>query len=144
MPNIRHVLTIDATPESVYQAITTEVGIKNWWTTEANAKAEVGYINEHRFGDKYFNKMKVTKLQSPTHVAWKCVDGDHEWIGTDLSFDIEKGDGNTMLRFAHLNWKEESEFYGFCNHHWGRFLDSMKSYCETGKGTPFVPDEQNN
>ncbi len=90
MPNIKHVLMIASTPAKVYDAVTTEAGIKSWWTTETIAKPEVGHINEQRFGDPYFNKMKVVALEPNTRVDWKCVDGDPEWIDTDLTFEIEK------------------------------------------------------
>ncbi|EZH75235.1 hypothetical protein ATO12_00220 [Aquimarina atlantica] len=138
MANIRHNLTISTPLEQVYDAITSENGLRGWWTNEATAKPEVGHINHFRFGDDYFNKMKILKLNSPNEVRWECVDGDREWIGTHLSFELEEKEGNTFLKFSHLNWAEETEFYGFCNHHWGRFLDSLKSLCETGEGKPFI------
>ncbi len=81
--------------------------------------------------------MKVAELNYPNHITWECVDGDKEWIGTKLTFKLEVNEGNTYLKFSHLNWAEESEFFGFCNHHWGRFLDSFKSLCETGIGQPY-------
>ncbi|MBQ4822016.1 SRPBCC domain-containing protein [Aquimarina sp. MMG016] len=82
--------------------------------------------------------MKVTKLSAPQLVQWECVDGDDEWIGTELSFELEQKDNTTFLKFLHMNWADETEFFGFCNHQWGRFLDSLKSLCETGKGTPVI------
>ncbi|WP_109435077.1 SRPBCC domain-containing protein [Aquimarina sp. AU119] len=138
MANIRHNLTITASTKQVYDAITLENGLKGWWTQEATAKPEEGNINHFKFGDEYFNEMKILKLNPPNQVHWECVDGDKEWIGTNLSFVLEERDGITFLKFSHLNWAEESEFFGFCSHHWGRFLDSLKSLCETGKGQPFI------
>ena len=82
--------------------------------------------------------MKVVELIPSVKVVWECVDGDKEWVGTELTFELEKRENGTFLKFSHLNWAEESEFYGFCNHHWGRFLDSLKSLCETGRGNPFI------
>lgn len=123
--------------KKVYDAITLEQGLEGWWTTDATAKPEIGHINHFKFGPEYFNKMKVLDLKPTTFVAWECVDGNREWIGTKLTFELEDRDGATFLKFSHLNWKAESEFFGFCNHHWGRYLDSLKSLCETGKGRPF-------
>lgn len=141
MANLRHNLTIEASAKQVYDAITLEEGLRGWWTNEATAKPEEGNINHFIFGDEYFNKMKIVNLNSPSIVQWECVDGDKEWIGTKLSFELEEKEGTTFLRFSHLNWAEESEFFGFCNHHWGRFLDSLKSLCETGKGQPFIKED---
>lgn len=138
MANIRHNLTINASVKQVYDAITMEDGLKGWWTSQTSAKPKEGSINHFKFGDEYFNKMKISKLNSPSEVYWECVDGDKEWIGTNLSFELEEKEGITFLKFSHLNWAEESEFFGFCNHHWGRFLDSLKALCETGEGQPFA------
>lgn len=141
MANLRHNLMIETPIKQLYDSITLEKGLKGWWTNEATAKAEEGNINHFVFGDEYFNKMKVLKLDPPNEVQWECVDGDKEWIGTKLTFELEEKEGMTYLKFSHLNWAEESEFFGFCNHHWGRFLDSLKSLCETGKGQPFIRED---
>lgn len=138
MANIRHHLTIEAPLKKVYDAITTEQGLRGWWTVDTTAKPEIDHVNHFRFGAQYFNKMKVVELTPPTHVAWECVDGDKEWIGTILTFELEDRDSIIFLKFSHLNWETESEFFGFCNHQWGRYLDSLKSLCETGKGQPFM------
>ena len=81
--------------------------------------------------------MKILKLKAPVAVHWECVDGDKEWVGTNLSFELNEKEEFTTLRFSHLNWKNESEFFGFCSHHWGRYLDSLKSFCESGNGQPY-------
>jgi len=137
MANIRHNLIINAPIKTVYDAITSEEGLKGWWTTEVTAKPEEGYVNHFIFSDEYFNKMKVLKLNPAHEVHWECVDGDKEWIGTKLSFELNEKEEKITLSFSHLNWENESEFFGFCNHQWGRYLDSLKSYCETGNGHPY-------
>lgn len=138
MANIRHNLMINASIKEVYDAITLEDGLKGWWTNDAKAKLEIGSINHFKFGNEYFNKMKILKLGEPNLILWECVDGDREWIGTKLSFELKDKEERTFLKFSHLNWNDESDFFGFCCHHWGRYLDSLKSLCETGKGQPFM------
>ena len=59
MANIRHNLTIKAFAKEVYDAITSEKGLKGWWTNEVTAKPEEGHINQFKFGDEYLNKMKI-------------------------------------------------------------------------------------
>jgi len=137
MANIRHNLIINASAKKVYDAITSEQGLKGWWTNDVTAKPEEGYINHFKFSDEYFNKMKILTLNAPFEVQWECVDGDKEWVGTNLSFELNEKEEITTLRFSHLNWQNESEFFGFCSHHWGRYLDSLKSFCETGNGQPY-------
>jgi uncharacterized protein YndB with AHSA1/START domain len=137
MQSIKHYLLIKAQPEKVYSAITKTGGLKGWWTVEAKADEKVGGIAEFIFGDRYFNKMKITNLEPDKKLEWECLEGDKEWIGTTFLFDLEEKDESTILRFSHNNWKEDTDFFASCNYNWGYYLKSLKQYCETGEGTPF-------
>ncbi len=137
MPSIKHYLHIKAQPEKVYNAITKTGGLRGWWTAEAKADEIVGGTAEFIFGERYYNKMRITNLEPDKELEWKCLEGDKEWIGTTFLFDLEEKDGGTILRFSHNNWKEETDFFASCNYNWGYYLNSLKKYCETGVGTPF-------
>ena len=137
MASIKHFLIIKAPPEKVYKAITTTEGLKSWWTVDANTDEKVGGIAEFIFGDRYHNKMQIIELVQNKRVEWKCFQGDKEWIATTFEFDIEAKDRDTVLRYTHGNWKEETDFFASCNYQWGYYMRSLASYCEKGKGTPF-------
>ena len=137
MPSIKHYLVIKAVAEKVYTALSKTEGLCGWWTVEAKADERVGGTAEFIFGERYYNKMKITNLLNSKKVEWKCLEGDKEWIGTTFLFDLEEKDESTILRFSHNNWKEETDFFAYCNYNWGYYLKSLKQYCETGEGTPF-------
>ena len=42
MPDIKHLLSINAPTEAVYNAVTTQEGVAGWWTTENTTSNEVG------------------------------------------------------------------------------------------------------
>ncbi|HKZ66960.1 MAG TPA: hypothetical protein VJ111_11410 [Chitinophagaceae bacterium] len=44
MEAIRHYLVIKATPEKIFNAITTEEGLKGWWAKQTIAKPEIGFV----------------------------------------------------------------------------------------------------
>ncbi len=96
-----------------------------------------GAVLKFRFGSRYYNEMKVLKLEENKYVEWESIIGADEWIGTKISFDIETDGGKTNLRFSHRSWKEKTDFFAQCNYHWGHYMKSIKSLCETGKGTPY-------
>ena len=137
MPSIKHYLVIKAVAEKVYTALSKTEGLCGWWTVEAKADERVGGTAEFIFGERYYNKMKITNLLNSKKVEWKCLEGDKEWIGTTFLFDLEEKDGSTILRFSQNDWKEETDFFASCNYNWGYYLISLKQYCETGEGTPF-------
>ncbi len=137
MGNIRHNFLIKSSTQNVYNAITTEKGLSSWWTNNTIAKPEIGFVNQFQFGPAHCKKIKVLELDHLNKVTWQLVEGDEQWIGTKIVFQLDEKEGNTFLKFSHINWKEETEYFGICNYHWGKFLDSLKSLCETGEGQPF-------
>ena len=135
MPSIKHYLVIKAQPDKVYAALSKTEGLSGWWTTGAKTDGQPGRTAEFIFGEQYYIKMEIKNLQNKKTIEWECLEGDKEWIGTTFLFGLEEKDGNTILRFSHNNWKEETDFFASCNFNWGYYLKSLKQYCETG--TPF-------
>ena len=138
MAEIRHYLVIHAPLEKVYRAISEQQGLAAWWTDEVVADPKINALAEFNFDEKYHNKMIITGLKENEQVIWRCQEGDPEWIDTTFSFDLEKSEQDTILRFCHGNWRETTDFYASCNYHWGYYLGSLKKYCEDGKGYPFI------
>jgi len=137
MTAIKHLLVIKSSPEKIYSAITTNEGTAKWWTEQSEIGNKVGDINIFDFGDRYHNEMIILNLIPNKKVEWECLVGDKEWIGTKLIFEIEEKDKNSVLKFTHGNWREETDFFASCNYHWGYYMLSLKLFCETGKGNPF-------
>ena len=142
MPDIRHRVAISAPFESVYEAVATTGGISEWWTRD-------GVEGESREGSNlrfFFGQpepaavMEVTRLSGDGQVAWSCVGGADEWMGTKLTFDLTETDGETVVLFTHADWRSPSEFMAHCSARWAYFLLSLKCLLETGKGTPFPDD----
>ena len=137
MAEIRHMLLIDAPVGAVYRAITEKQGLAGWWTVQALAEPVVGSVADFKFGDRYHTAMRIVALDASKKVEWECVAGDEEWVGTRVVFDLERQGDQTLVRFVHGGWRKVTDFYASCNYNWGYYLTSLKSYCETGEGTPF-------
>jgi uncharacterized protein YndB with AHSA1/START domain len=133
--DIRINVVIKAAPEKVYSAVTTQEGLESWWCKQTTAKPEPGFVNVFTFG-KFRNEMKITTLTPNKQVAWKCIDSIEEWIDTEIYFDLEEKDGKTIVRFAQAGWRAVTDTFAGCTYDWAIFLKSLKSFCETGSGTP--------
>lgn len=140
MPDILHRVGIRSSADKVFKALSEERGLAGWWTEDVKASPEVGVVNQFRFGDKGFNHMKVVELLPGKRVAWQCVDGAKEWIGTEITFDLKEQQGTTLVLFAQRGWREQVEFMHYCSTKWAIYLMSLKSLCETGVGKPFPRD----
>lgn len=139
----------------VFDAITSTAGLRAWWTPGATAFPEVGSIARFPFGPDYSKAMEITEFDAPQRLAWRCIDGAEEWISTTLTFDLEPNalashpeisgqaeqlsdtSAATLLTFQHQGWRAQSPMFAECSYTWGRFLWSLKLYCETGAGLPW-------
>jgi uncharacterized protein YndB with AHSA1/START domain len=137
MPEIEHLQTVNVPAAAVYAALTTEAGLAEVWTRDLAVVPQVGAISEFRFGDEAPDRMRITELVENRRQAWHCVDSVPEWIGTDISFDLEETDGRTTVLLRHSNWREVTACFRSCNYNWAMFLYSLKQYCEDGEGLPF-------
>lgn len=132
MADIYHLVAIKTDKETVYNAVTTQVGLSKWWLPDTIAKPEIGFVNTFKVGTKFTNKMKVVGLHPYDKVEWECLNENDEWTGTHILFDISKMDGGCHLHFKQTGWKAQTEFFANCNFHWARHLIMLKHYCETG------------
>ncbi len=142
MPDIRHRVEISASPEAVFKAVATKEGLSNWWTRDGvRGDSSEGSKLEFYFGSPDpAAVMEVTGMKSDRQIAWSCVEGESEWVGTKLTFDLTPKDATTVVLFTHADWRSPSEFMAHCSARWAYFLLSLKSYVEVGKGTPSPED----
>ncbi|HEY7915440.1 MAG TPA: SRPBCC domain-containing protein [Acidimicrobiales bacterium] len=142
MPDIRHRVAISAPLEGVYEAVATKEGLSQWWSRDGvRGDSSEGSKLQFFFGQpEPAAVMEVTRLSPDGHVSWTCIEGETEWVGTKLAFDLTRKDDETVVMFTHADWREPGEFMAHCSARWAYFLLSLKSYKETGKGTPFPDD----
>jgi len=142
MAEISHRVGIKASPEKIYEALTTNNGLAQWWTNDISGAGEVGSIIEFRFngGGPDF---AVSELVPNKIVRWKhSGDMPESWMGTEILFQLKSEGEQTFVRFTHSNWKEPTDFMAHCSTKWAVFLISLKDAVETNQGKPFPNDIQ--
>ena len=140
MHKISHRVGIKASAEKIYQALTTNTGLTQWWTNDISGAGEVGSIIKFRFngGGPDF---KVIELVPNKTVRWQHSGSMPEaWEGTEISFQLHVDGEQTFVRFTHEHWQESSDFMAHCSTKWAVFLLSLKDAMETNKGRPFPND----
>ncbi len=131
MVDIEHINYLKAPASKVYHALTTEEGLGNVWTKKLKVKAKIGFINEFDFNEGYLTKLRTVELQENQKVVWECVESDKEWIGTRIFIALSEQDGVTTVVLKHVDWRELTDFYRWCNYNWALFLFRLKNYCES-------------
>lgn len=137
MAEILHQLFINAPPSKVYSALTDPKALSSWWTRHATVETRINSISQFAFDHgATVLRMKILRLIPNKAVVWHCVGGHPEWEDTQLYFEIEPTKAGTTLHFAQRGWKRTTGVFAKTNFDWARFLMSLRSLLEKGKGYP--------
>ena len=138
MTDIVHQITVRAPADKVVAALTTQDGLKSWWTVDTEAEGKPGGAARFSFYNRAVTfEMKFDKIDG-SHVALSCHDGPPGWAGTALAFDLSRDEmqGGTLVQFRHSAFKDMGGEYAMINTTWGRLMGTLKDYAETGKADP--------
>lgn len=130
---------VNGEPASVYESLATSRGINGWWSNHTEGPNGVGSTMNVSFPDAPITfDFEVTEQSPDKRVGWHCLAGPPEWIGTDLSFEIQTdADGNTSVLFSHAGWASTEESFPFIAYSWAQILPRLKKLAETGTRDPF-------
>jgi len=137
MVDFIHMIPIAASPKAVYAAISTQRGMRGWWTRDTGMETKVGGRAEFGFDrrDAVF-MMKILALKPSKTVRMTCIAGPPEWVGTRLEWTIERTERGSTLTFRHRGWRRVTPFAASCNTMWGRLMFRIRDYAETGQFKP--------
>jgi uncharacterized protein YndB with AHSA1/START domain len=143
MPDILHLMKIRAACATVHAALTTQAGIRQWWTRDADLDPVVGGTGEFGFyGHRMVIRVRVAAL-APDHVLWDAVSSTGGGFdGSAISFDLAEEDGVTAVLFAHRGVRDSGTQVASATTRWGFYLLSLKRYVESGKGSPNPEDTE--
>jgi uncharacterized protein YndB with AHSA1/START domain len=138
MTDLYHQITIEAPAEHVFAALTTQEGLRAWWTEDSVAEARPGGMAEFGFMERsVVFRMRIDELDPPHRIAWSCVGGPPDWVGTTISFELAALDARkTKVSFVHADAHSEAKAIAERNTTWGCLMRQLKHHLE---GTPFNP-----
>jgi uncharacterized protein YndB with AHSA1/START domain len=130
---------IDAEPDVVHRALSTQSGISSWWSTRTELAdgASPGQL-----------RVSFPDVPQPFEFAVRESDGRIEWItggfppwwaGTTIRWDVStnpEGSG-TRLLFAHAGYEPDNPVIPIVTPAWAQIILRLKGYAETGVGQPF-------
>ena len=138
MTDLYHQITIEAPAEHVFAALTTQEGLRAWWTEDSVVEARPGGMAEFGFMERsVVFRMRIDELDAPHRLVWSCVGGPPDWVGTTISFELAALDARkTKVSFLHADAHSEAKAIAERNTTWGCLMRQLKHYLE---GTPFNP-----
>ena len=139
MADIKHSIQIDVPPPRVFPFLSSGAGLARWWAEDMSERFD-GVVDLGFFARATVYSLKLGRTSPPSTVEWRCQSGK-EWQGTKLTFELIDNKGFTVLRFAHSEWEEATEYFVSCNTTWGALMFRLKRVCERDATEPLFSSE---
>jgi len=149
---IEREVQIDASPETVFEVITSPDHLKEWWPDEAVLEPTPGATGELVFGDRSSGQAHVPQVTVVDAVAprlfsfrWTHPAGEKAREGNSLfvTFELAASSGGTLLRMTETGFREMGwevavleEQYGEHINGWDHFLPRLVEYAATVEVRP--------
>jgi uncharacterized protein YndB with AHSA1/START domain len=132
-------MPVDADPKRSYDALATTDGVNGWWSNHTDGPNGVGSTMKVAFPDVPMTfDFEVREEVPGERVVWRCIAGPPEWVGTDVSFDVQvDGQRNTSVLFSHDGWATTEDSFPFIAYSWAQILPRLKKLVESGEKDPF-------
>jgi len=138
--NIRHTMRLEASPETVLEAVGTDEGIRSWFTPDIDGPVSGGNAATATFKNGVVIKFHVDRGAGSSRTHWKLVDGPGSAKDASATFDIQDlGNGETRVNMEYSGLLENDKAIVTCNTLWGMLLGRLKAYAENSVAAPAFP-----
>lgn len=142
--SIEREISIDATPEVVYEVISAPEHMREWWPDEAELEPVAGGTGRITFGDSsspdaITETLTVVEADPPRRFSFRWIPDEGEALTSTKSllvtFDLVPTEAGTLLRFSETGFREKGweaavleEQYREHAAGWDHFLPRLVSY----------------
>lgn len=138
MYTILHDLTIKASSETIYNAVSDPKHLNNWWTLKCEGCPLIGESYQLYFAPEYDWRAEVTLAQFSKHFELTLKECSEDWEPTKFGFTFKPVESqSTMVAFYHSGWEVQSHHYRRTSYCWAILLHGLKQYLEKGVIIPF-------
>jgi uncharacterized protein YndB with AHSA1/START domain len=138
MADIAMQVDVAAPPDAVHKALTSTDGIAGWWTTRNETHGTVGGVDRFWFPDAPMSwDMEVVDSVPGERVAWRCVGGPPEWVGTEVRWSLSPSDAGTLVVFDHTGFAAVSPMFRIVTVGWAQLLERLQRYLGSGEPSPY-------
>ena len=134
--SLKHLFHISAPVDRVFRALTLIDEMKSWYTTEISGKSEINQLINFKFGTIDFI-VKVIELEVNKKIGWECVETTLPFVGHIYTFELDENDGKTRIRLTEDGFEEQDDMYANMNFSWGKYLESLRQFCQMGLSEAF-------
>lgn len=137
--SIEREIHVEATPEVVYEVISTPEHLRNWWPDDAQLEPVPGATGTVSFGDTKVVPLTVMEADPPRRFSFRWTQDEGETATPAnsmlVTFDLSPAGAGTRLRFTETGFRERGweaavleERYREHAAGWDHFLPRLVSY----------------
>ena len=134
---IKLLMHINSSKEKVYNALTKADELSKWYTTIVNGEFKLNEIINVEFVNFAEFKFKVIALSQNESVHFEIVKSEFDNVGHLMKYDLDENDGKTRVRYTYEGFNEMDDSYANMNYSSAKYLESLRQYCQSGKGEAF-------
>tara|TARA_B100002019_G_scaffold161619_1_gene139412 strand:+ start:5339 stop:5773 length:435 start_codon:yes stop_codon:yes gene_type:complete len=137
MVPIKLLLHINSPKEKVFKALTESSELSKWYTTIVNGIFNLNEIITVEFVNFAEFKFKVVELVPNESIHLEIVESKFDNTGHLMKYDLDENDGKTRVRYTYEGFSEMDDSYANMNYSSAKYLESLRQYCQVGKGEAF-------
>lgn len=137
MVPIKLLLHINSPKEKVFKALTESSELSKWYTTIVNGIFNLNEIITVEFVNFAEFKFKVVELVTNESIHLEIVESKFDNTGHLMKYDLDENDGKTRVRYTYEGFSEMDDSYANMNYSSAKYLESLRQYCQVGKGEAF-------
>jgi uncharacterized protein YndB with AHSA1/START domain len=142
--NIEREMQVDASPEVVFEVITSPKHLTGWWPDEATLEATPGFVGEFVFGDRnapgaHVPKITVVDAEPPRLFSFRWVQPEDEPATPTnsllVTFELTPSGSGTVVRMTESGFREKGweaavleETYKDHSNGWDHFVPRLVDY----------------
>jgi len=134
---IKHLLHINNSIRDVFIALSNKEKMKEWYTTGVEGVFEKDEIITFEFVNLATFKFKIIFLVENQSIHLECVESEWDNVGHIIKYDLDENDGKTRVRYTYEGFSEMNDSYSNMNYSSGKYLESLRQFCQTGIGEAY-------
>ena len=134
---IKHLFHINNSIKDVFIALSNKEKMKKWYTTGVEGIFEKDEIITFEFVNLATFKFKIIFLVENQSIHLECVESEWDNVGHIIKYDLDENDGKTRVRYTYEGFSEMNDSYSNMNYSSGKYLESLRQFCQTGIGEAY-------
>ena len=142
--DITHKVKIKSSSSVIYNAVSTQNGIKGWWSKDCSVSEIEGGTSLLKFNKEGMiveMGFETKSLLPNEKVVWECTAMPNPaWLRTKIITEISETSDGCEVIFSHTGFDEKwagQPPFEQTKGTWNHFVTSLVSFCESGIGQPW-------